>query len=375
MGTEQFIYVTTYTGQKVKVKVVVDVDLPVYDFLHLSLYTFNKDTEFAGSDVVPFIQKYDFPENDGTVQWWTRVQPSYFNGEYNEFQEKISNRYALKQYDVAYINLAELAFNVVDKDDKIMDEAAIEEANLVVKFDYTDKTQGDKSLPKPSQTDELKYYKDLWMGPTTFYYRTNRPLFIPVKGSLAILSGETEFPLVTRFDGNRNSVQYPEQGLDYTKYAVVRWTPFVVEKPQNLEIVLDENKIYREPLFKSINLKDQRPHDVSFSVIKDGEWVIGDAAPDATAASESNGFVEGVSAKDAYDIKAEISYDDVQLPVQLRKLLSVEEIDGVPYVVYDYTSEVEFQGVITIPVTVTLENPWQKELEFTYNVIIKGYNN
>ena len=375
MGTEQFIYVTTYTGQKVKVKVVVDVDLPVYDFLHLSLYTFNKDTEFAGSDMVPFIQKYDFPENDGTVQWWTRVQPSYFNGEYNEFQEKISNRYALKQYDVAYINLAELAFNVVDKDDKIMDDAAIAAANLVVKFDYTDKTQGDKSLPKPSQTDDLKYYKDLWMGPTTFYYRTNRLTFIPVKGTLAILSGETEFPLVTRFDGNRNSVQYPEQGLDYTKYAVVRWTPFVVEKPGDLEIVLDENKIYREPLFKTINLKDQRPHDVSFSVIKDGEWVIGDAAPDATAASESNGFVEGVSAKDAYDIKAEISYDDVQLPVQLRKLLSVEEIDGVPYVVYDYTSEVEFQGVITIPVTVTLENPWQKELEFTYNVIIKGYNN
>ena len=60
---------------------------------------------------------------------------------------------------------------------------------------------------------------------------------------------------------------------------------------------------------------------------------------------------------------------------KLRKLLSVEEIDGVPYVIYDYTSEVEFQGVITIPVTVTLENPWQKELEFTYNVIIKGYNN
>ena len=375
MGKEQFIFVTTYTGQMVKVKVVIDVDLPVYDFLHLSLYTFNKDVEFAGDDVVPFIQKYNFAENDGTVQWWTRVQPSYFNGEYNEFQEKISNRYALKQYDVAYINLDELAFNVVDENDDIMDEAAIKEAKLVVKFDYTDKTQGDKYLPKPSQTDELKYYKDLWMGPTTFYYRTNRPLFIPVKGSLAILSGETEFPLVTRFDGNRNSVQYPEQGLDYTKYAVVRWTPFVVEKPQDLEIVLDENKIYREPLFKTINLKDQRPHDVSFSVIKDGEWVIGDAAPDATAESESNGFVEGVSAKDAYDIKAEISYDDVQLPVQLRKLLSVEEIDGVPYVIYDYTSEVEFQGVITIPVTVTLENPWQKELEFTYNVIIKGYNN
>ena len=375
MGKEQFIFVTTYTGQKVKVKVVIDVDLPVYDFLHLSLYTFNKDVEFAGDDMVPFIQKYNFVENDGSVQWWTRVQPSYFNGEYNEFQEKISNRYALKQYDVAYINLAELAFNVVDENDDIMDEAAIEEANLVVKFDYTDKTQGDKYLPKPSQTDELKYYKDLWMGPTTFYYRTNRLTFIPVKGSLAILSGETEFPLVTRFDGNRNSVQYPDQGLDYSKYAVVRWTPFVVEKPQDLEIVLDENKIYREPLFKTINLKDQRPHDVSFSVIKDGEWVIGDAAPDATAESESNGFVEGVSAKDAYDIKAEISYDDVQLPVQLRKLLSVEEIDGVPYVIYDYTSEVEFQGVITIPVTVTLENPWQKELEFTYNVIIKGYNN
>ena len=382
MGKEQFIYVTTYTGQLVKVKVVIDVDLPVYDFLHLSLYTFNKDVEFAGDDMVPFIQKYDFAENDGTVQWWTRVQPSYFNGEYNEFQEKISNRYALKQYDVAYINLAELAFNVVDKDDKIMDEAAIEEAHLVVKFDYTDKAQGAKSIPAASKTTGIETYADLWVkeanvetrNQTVFYYRTNEKPFIPMKGQLAILSGETEFPLVTRFDAPRNSVLYPDQVLDYSKYALARWTPFVKEQPEDLVIVLDENKIYREPLFSTINLKDNRPHGTSFSVIENGEWVLGDAAPDATKDSESNGYVTDTYSNVAYDIKEKITYDELALPVQLRKLLSVEEIDGVPYVVYNYTSEVQFQGVVTIPVTVSLVNPWQAQLDFTFNVVIKGFD-
>ena len=382
MGKEQFIFVTTYTGQMVKVKVVIDVDLPVYDFLHLSLYTFNKDVEFAGDDVVPFIQKYNFVENDGSVQWWTRVQPSYFNGEYNEFQEKISNRYALKQYDVAYINLAELAFNVVDKDDKIMDEAAIEEAHLVVKFDYTDEAQGAKPIPAASKTTGIETYDDLWIkepnvetrNQTVFYYRTNEKPFIRMKGQLAILSGETEFPLVTRFDKERASVQYPDQKLDYTKYALVRWTPFVKEQPEDLVIVLDENKIYREPLFGTINLKDNRPNNTHFSVIENGEWVLGDAAADATRTSESNGYVTDTYSNVAYDIKEKITYDELALPVQLRKLLSVEEIDGVPYVVYNYTSEVQYQGVITIPVTVSLVNPWQAQLDFTFNVVIKGFD-
>ena len=382
MGKEQFIYVTTYTGQLVKVKVVVDVDLPVYDFMHLSVYTFNTDTEFAGDDVIPFIQKDDFDETENTIKWWTQVQPSYFNGEYDEFQKKISNRYALKQYDVAYINLAELAFNVVDKDDKIMDEAAIEDAHLVVKFDYTDETQGAKPIPAASKTTGIETYADLWVkdatvetrNQTVFYYRTNEKPFIPMKGQLAILSGETEFPLVTRFDAPRKSVQYPDQVLDYSKYALVRWTPFVKEQPEDLVIVLDENKIYREPLFGTINLKDNRPNGTSFSVIENGEWVLGNAAPDATKDSESNGYVTNTYSNVAYDIKEKITYDELALPVQLRKLLSVEEIDGVPYVVYNYTSEVQFQGVVTIPVTVSLVNPWQAQLDFTFNVVIKGFD-
>ena len=52
-----------------------------------------------------------------------------------------------------------------------------------------------------------------------------------------------------------------------------------------------------------------------------------------------------------------------------------EDESLIPYIVYDYTSEVQFQGVVTIPVSVKLETPWQETLTFDYNINIKGYNN
>ena len=121
-----------------------------------------------------------------------------------------------------------------------------------------------------------------------------------------------------------------------------------------------------------MELKDNRPNGVSFYVIKDGEWVIGDAAENATASSKSNGYIEGIAANEAYHITTDFVYDTSEIPAQLKKLLSVEEIDGVPYVIYDYTSEVQFHGVLTIPVVVVLENPWQEDIRFVYDITIKG---
>jgi hypothetical protein len=79
-------------------------------------------------------------------------------------------------------------------------------------------------------------------------------------------------------------------------------------------------------------------------------------------------------ANDAYHITTTFTYDGLQLPTELQKLLTVEEVDGVPYMVYDYRSQVEFHGVVEIPVTVTLTNPWQEAIKFEYNVYIKGVN-
>ena len=384
-------FVTSYIGQEIEIIWPVTVDLPEYDFLHGSYYTFN--TEKANGN---FIQKYDFDGNDGSVIWWTQVNPSYFtepaseNVSEDEAQQRVSFRHALADYDVSYINLAELAFNVVDEKDVPLTDEEIEENNLVVKFVYTDDKLGEKELPEVDQLDEFLLYESLWVDNTVFYYRTNEKKFIPALGTLGVLSGETVFELPTRFDTPKAAVKYPSEVLDYSTYAMVRWTPFKEPVANGYTIVLDENKIYRVPLFKGMELKDNRPNGVSYYVIQDGEWVEGNVAefdPEAgTYTTGGNGYVEGVMANDAYHITTTFDYSDLDLPVELRKLLTVKySADGetfsdendegntlTPYIVFDYTSEVQFRGTVTIPVVVALENPWQETLKFVYDITIKG---
>ena len=367
--------ITTYIGEEVEFQFIFNYKVPDYNFLHLRYYTFNKDKEVEG-----LIQQRDFADNDGSVIWWTQVNPSYFTTVAEEgtseadAQLRVSNRYALADYDVQYINLAELAFNVVDENDDIIEDAQLEELGLNVKFIYTDETQGEKELPEVDKVDpDFLLYESLWVDNTVFYYRTNEKKFIPSLGQLTLTSGDYDFPVATRFEFPKAAVKFPEEVLDYSTYAMVRWTPFKEPVANGYTIVLDENKIYREPLFKGMFLQDNRPNNVSFYVIKDGEWVVGDAAENATAASKSNGYISGIAANDAYHITTDFIYDTTGIPAELKKLLTIEEENGVPYVVYDYTSEVQFHGVITIPVVVKLENPWQEQIRFVYDVTIKGY--
>ena len=371
--------ITTYIGEEVEFQFIFNYKVPDYNFLHLRYYTFNKDKEVEG-----LIQQRNFADNDGSVLWWTQVNPSYFTSvaeegtSEDEAQLRESYRHALADYDVSYINLAELAFNVVDEKDEIIDDAKLEELGLNVKFVYTDETQGEKELPKVDQIDpDFLLYESLWVDNTVFYYRTNEKKFIPALGQLTLTSGDYDFPVATRFEFPKAAVKFPEEILDYSTYAMVRWTPFQAPVAEGYTIVLDENKIYREPLFKGMYLKDIRPNGVSYDVIKDGEWVIGNVtewdSEAGTYTKGGNGYVDGIAANEAYHITTDFVYDTTGIPSELKKLLSIEDIQGVPYVVYDYTSEVQFHGVITIPVVVKLENPWQEQIKFVYNVTIKGF--
>ena len=183
--------------------------------------------------------------------------------------------------------------------------------------------------------------------------------------------------MATRFEFPKAAVKFPEEVLDYNTYAMVRWTPFKEPVANGYTIVLDENKIYREPLFKGMYLEDNRPNGVSYYVIKDGEWVVGNVtswdSEAGTYTKGGNGYVDGVAANDAYHITTDFVYDTTGIPNELKKLLSVEVLDGVPYVVYNYTSEVQFHGVITLPVVVKLDNPWQEQIKFVYDITIKGF--
>lgn len=370
----------------------VEITDASYNFLHLKYYTFNSRQEGQT------MQKLDFDTNDGSVVWWTRCYPAYYTtlpnaaGTTPAGDNRISNRFALADYSPAPLNFAELSFNVVDAEDNIMDEAALQNAGLEVWFDYADASLNSRSLPQVCQTGGLQYYMDLWTGNTTFLYRTNEMPFIPITARLLKHSGSGTVELPTRFTAPKASVKYPSEMLDYSSFAVVPWVPFDNLESDDFRVVLDEHKVYRVPLGQNLELQDQRPNNVSFYVIKDGEWVIGDVdnPEGATSQSGGNGYVSGIRSKEAYqlgDLVYDINAIKAALPVDLRRLVSIvystngldfftDPIDGsMPYLSIDYTSQISFSGTIRIPVHVELPNPWQSTLKTDYTIFISGINN
>ena len=360
-------HLTSYCGQSVKFTQALSVEGPGYDFLHLRYYTFNTKFEYAD-----FITKRGFEADDGSTEWWTQVNPSYYitkgDGVY-----RISNRYALSDYDVSYINLTELAFNVVDGEDKIMGDSDIAKANLTVKFVYADKEQGGKSLPAADITTKYKTYDDLWVDNTVFYYRTNNKEFIPVKGVLSIKSGDAEFEIPTRFDRPKASVKYPDVELYYSDYVVVRWTPFKALKNADFEMTLTKGKVCQAPIIKE--LKDIRPNGVSFYVIKDGKWEVGNVSKsDAESSSHpagGNGYLKGISAYEAYNIAPKTAFTiELTVPDALKSKTSVKLVDSIPNISIDNT-ESSFSGTAKIGVKLKMDNPWE-EYSGSFEITVKG---
>ena len=336
---------------------------PGYDFLHLRYSTFN-----ALYEIDNFITRLSFDENDGSVVWWSHVNPRYLNG-----VSDISNRYALKEYDVSPINLTELAFIVVDENDHIMVDTDIAAAGLSAEFSTIGTTD----------------YSSLWNSPTVFYYKSKEP-FIHVRGKLFLNSDGIKTPLPTRFSKPKASVTYPEEKLDYSSYALVAWRPFkeMTLAKNTYTITLDENKKYVVALadVTGLALKDNRPQGVSYYVFKDNDWITGDVTdPNATATSGGNGYISGVSSRLAYSITPKATIVTADVPVGLKSLIGVKySADGVsfsdeqnsagslmPYFVVDYTSEIQFSGQMSIPVTITFESPWQ-DVSAKCTIIVRG---
>ena len=357
-----------------------------YDLLHLRYYTFNSKTEAAD-----LITKRDFDDNDGSVEWWGQIYPSYFTDVSQtagaawgpESDTRVSNRYALADYSPSPIDLAELSFNIVDGKDHILNYDEIDAAGLEVEFEYTDGTLGSRILPPVNQDAGFLYYNELWLDKTTFFYYTNEKPFIPVKARLykKTDSGRTELP--TRFSKPKASVDQPSVMLDYSSFSIVRWTPFKKLHATNLEVPFNGPSPYT-PIFRGIDLMDRRPNGVSFYVLSYGEWVLGNAPADATSSSVTNGYLDGVSSRDAYHLgDLFFSYDMSNVPYEMRQNIKfVYSYEGqrfsddqnpgtMPYIFIE-TSGIDFQGRLDIPVHVELPNPWQETLTADFTVTIVG---
>ena len=390
-GEPQTMYLTTYTGQKVKLTWPITVNLPVYDFKHQTNYTFN----------------------DGA--WYTMASPMYD-----------PNKTTLTKYDYYPMNVPAQAFHIIDAQGRFfnwIDDVAEDDPtyfydkNLRVNFYFTDPDLGNKELAPQCQTDGIRYYKDLWSQAdpeeskinfehAVFYYRCFDDA-IPMYGTLQILSGDTYFDIPTSFEKD-NGGKYLA-GEDYSNYELRPWKPFyVLDYDRTVTITLDEHMTYAVDLFEGIQIYDGR--QVAASSPLDGEvfegdagvyqiddfnqgtvshmrpmlgyngarepvwdWIYGNVTEDGTTVTEGdepNGYFEGTTSGQAYDMKPPVFSIEGDIPADLSRLLTLQG----NILKFDYNSQIEFRGSFTVKATIEILSPWYKFEPFTVDVTFQGYN-
>ena len=199
------------------------------------------------------------------------------------------NKKSLKKYDVEYMNVPALAFNIVDeneryfnyKDEPIADDDPkyFYNDSLKINFYYTDPAMDDTDIEEQSATDELKKYSQLWFNAydqasyysveeaknfehTVFYYRSTRNA-IPMYGTLEIACDGVRFPIPTSFEaengGKYVASKIRKEVTDYSDFELRAWKPFYVPTyTRNLEVKLDEHGKYVVNVLEGLQFFDGR---------------------------------------------------------------------------------------------------------------------
>ena len=380
---------TTFIGEQVEVRFQFNYRVPAYDFLHQANYTFD----------------------DG--KWYTMASPKYD-----------INKNSLKKYDVNYMNIPALSFNVIDENKRFFDynDPEVDPAdptyfydeNLYINFFYTGPDPvDDTALEAQSATDELTTYGNLWFTPetapegavtataknfehTVFYYRSIRDA-IPMYGTLQVECDGVRFDIPTSFEEG-NGGKYIA-GKDYSNFELRAWKPFYVPTyEQTLYIDLDEHGDYSANVLEGLQFFDARQVAASSATdtVKDpfvegtysidgfnygtkayfrpmlgfnevqGEktwgWVVGNADDKGKSVDgkKANGFYNGVTSWEAYDLHTKSFEFDDRSGVP-ADLKGMLSVDQENYVVnVDYNSETEFKGTAEIDFSFIFQTPWQK---------------
>ena len=401
LGNELYRYITSYIGEKIVIPFQFNYRVPAYDFLHQTNYTFD----------------------DG--KWYSMASPKYD-----------VNKKSLKKYDVNYMNVPALAFNIVDKNKRYFnykDEPIADDDpqyfyndSLKINFYYTDPEMDETDIEEQSATDELKKYGQLWFNAydqaayyqveeaknfehTVFYYRSTRDA-IPMFGTLEIACDGVRFPIPTSFEEN-NGGKYVASEIrgeetDYSNFELRAWKPFYVPTyTRELEVKLDEHGKYVVNVLEGLQFFDGREVAASTSVdeIKDpfveGTYSL-DAFNNGTKsyfrpmlgfnedpqggepvwgwivgdADSTNGYYPDVTSWEAYDLQEKsFVFSKDGVPMDLRRLIDIDEETYT--MTFDYNSQIQFYDTATISFGFDLQSPWQKFAEpFKVNVVIKGLN-
>ena len=334
---------------------VLDLSRYHYDFLHKDGFV---SSTVSSEDHIPF---GDFIGNDGTVKFWTQVEPFYFTGVYDDGQ-KVDFRHALLEYDVQPLNLLDV-FEIVDDHDRAVSPIMINRLNLSVEFSTYD---------EPA-------HSGMWMDNTTFYY-DSKEAFIPIYGKLFVTVGDQKYQLPTRFSRPKASSKNPEIELDYSSFAVVPWRPLkdpTMDYDYLNEKILGPGVEIENALTYAflVRINDNRPNDVSYHVMTDGGWIYGNVEefdPDAgTYTTGGNGYILDALSRDAYHISV---LAEVDIPEAYRKYFTLyylgddnstwdeQDDEGTrePFLRFDYPEGAHINENFDVNVTLTFETPWQK---------------
>ena len=389
LGNELYRYITSYIGEKIVIPFQFNYRVPAYDFLHQTNYTFD----------------------DG--KWYSMASPKYDE-----------NKKSLKKYDVEYMNVPALAFNIVDKNKRFFnykDQVDADDPDyfyndsLKINFYYTGPAPKEPvdttTLEAQSATDAIKKYGDLWFNATdeaqeysvveadnyehtVFYYRSTRD-YIPMYGTLEIACDGVRFPIPTSFEANNGgkyiASEIREVATDYSNFELRAWKPFYVPTyTQDLVVKLDEHGKYVVNILEGLQFFDGRQVAASTPVdeVKD-PFVEGTYKIDAFNSGTNSyfrpmlGFNEDPQGgKPVWDwIKGDADSTNGYYPgvsswdaYDLQKKSFIFTLDGVPkdlrrlidvdevnfIMTFDYNSQIQFSNEATVSFGFDFQSPWQK---------------
>lgn len=329
----------TYYGQEIDVIAPVKFVAPALDLRHNIYRVF--DAEHPG-------------EYSAECDYYSQVEP-YWN----------PNKEKIEYFDVMMVDLPS-AFVIVDEDKANAEEYAKEIG--VEKWFAFEEGYPEAGTEKINMSDRDGKVMDVdsadVRGPWQIYYH-GWDDFVGVDGGLVIINTDgSTFSFETTFDEEHVAIYDESLVGPYADYRVYKYDPIKDFKVEGqLVIAVDNATWYYGYPYKYVTLTDKR----DFDLLEDGLFVIGD---------DLNGFVNGVSADEAYGLTEGVSYkiisDDVDEDIINAIHLEKDEETNTPVLKFDYTQQLELTHPVELEITVSFKHDWTKEpMTATIPVIIK----
>ena len=290
--------VTTWYGQVVKISRQVKINLPVYDYVHESLWVKADADKFYSQVMGKYVDSHGLADINTT---------------------------SLQEFSADLVDMTR-AFKVADKDAKKLTEAQIEAAGLVRKF----------SLESTNYGAGIKFENP--DGGLVLQYN-DKDEYVDVTAELRLVNTNGSYVVLpTSFDG---------EGA-YANYYVKKCNPIgKLVAGEHTEKIIDV-KVYEIPVLKYFKLMDNRNGaQKNYSLIDNAknDWVIGD---------DNNGFAQGLTGVDIYGLA--FDWSDVEIPAALKDVVAFDKATRT--LTFDNTKTISLFEDVKVEIKLNVTHTW-----------------